>query len=114
MAALFRLRWRLAHLICPELGVEARLKSGLFDVEASQKLHDRAFEVAKASAPKEPFLPADQMAGLLAALRHSRFERAKKVLMVIQDVEQRGMAEEADLLLDRAAQELSVLLFGEV
>ncbi|NTT88130.1 hypothetical protein HS053_19685, partial [Tabrizicola sp. SY72] len=27
MAVLFRLRWRLAHLICPELGVEARLSA---------------------------------------------------------------------------------------
>ncbi|WP_333815661.1 hypothetical protein [Tabrizicola sp.] len=36
MAALFRLRWRLAHLICPELGVEARL-SALRGKEAKEE-----------------------------------------------------------------------------
>lgn len=47
MAVLFRLRWRLAHLICPELGVEARLKAtmagnGFFDPAiARQHVHQR-------------------------------------------------------------------------
>lgn len=44
MAMIFRLRWRLAHLICPELGVEARLKTarverarvGFFDLKAAK------------------------------------------------------------------------------
>ena len=65
MAMLFRLRWRLAHLICPELGVEARLKAmrattGFFDpVAARQHAHQRrsifrvveAGQVAKVADP---------------------------------------------------------------
>lgn len=36
MAMIFRLRWRLAHLICPELGVEARLSSARAEKAALQ------------------------------------------------------------------------------
>jgi hypothetical protein len=116
MARFFKLRHRLALIICPEMGVEARLKAmreegGFFDLAAARK-HGRTRKTEMV-AQKEPFLHPDHMAELLADLRHGRLERAKKILMVIHDVKERGVAEEADLLLDRAAQELAVLLFGE-
>lgn len=77
MAMLFRLRRRLAHLICPELGVDARLKAvrlvnGFFDPKAARQARQ-----ARDCAPKEPFLHPDHMAELLAKLRSGRVEAVR-------------------------------------
>jgi len=51
MAALFRLRHRLALILCPEMGVEARLKAMR---EAKTDLHQTAFTaVGSALTPEK-------------------------------------------------------------
>lgn len=107
MAVLFRLRWRLAHLICPELGVEARLKV------ATAQQHARQRSSLLMSASQEPFLPADQMSELVALLRHGRVERAKEILKIVQSVQLHGLPGDDDAALDALAKRFAFFVFGK-
>lgn len=112
MGVLYRLRRSVALMICPEMGSEVREKVGFFDLDAAR--YDCRRRQADPAAPKDPFLPASEYGDLLERLRHSRVERAKKVLKIIHLVEQRGVTEETDPLFDRATQDLADILFGDV
>lgn len=74
----------------------------------------RSGGTTKPRQSEEPFFSREYPADLLANLRHHRIKRAKEILKVIQTIEHRGVSVEPDLLLDHAAQELAVLLFGKV
>lgn len=73
----------------------------------------RGRQIQKAGPNVEPFLPAAEMADLLALRRHGRVERCKEILKVIHLVIQAGVLEGADLQLNGAAERLAVLIFGE-
>jgi len=76
MAALFRLRWRLAHLICPELGVEARL-SALRAKKAALQLPEEpgarwVAAIDHASSAVDVYVAIDQVINALRAENRRR------------------------------------------
>lgn len=50
---------------------------------------------------------------LLARRRHDRLERSKEILRIVQSVVIASAAADDDQLIDRAAERLSVLIFGK-
>lgn len=78
----------------------------------------RQFSRARRSAEvvrdaEEPFLSGAEMDALIARRRHRRVERCKEILQVIYLVNEGGLPQEPDLLLDARAERLAVLLFEE-
>lgn len=94
MAMLFRLRRRLAHLICPELGVEARLKAVRLVNEFFDPVAARQARQARDCAPKEPFLHPDHVEAVrypptgnfrLAVVKSERWEAAVSHVLAADD-----------------------------
>lgn len=87
MALLFRLRWRLAHLICPELGVEARLSSARAEEAALQLPEEQGARwvaaIEHASSAVDVYVAIDQVINALRAenCRRSGDDRQLGLLM---------------------------------
>lgn len=109
-ALLFRLRWRLAHLICPELGVEARLKTarverarvGFFDLKAAKaslvakdtiKRTRLALNLAEVAVPSEAFARQGQSCAPKSWECLQTQEQAEVYLAGASEAELREMAE---------------------
>lgn len=121
MTLLYRLRRTVALFVCPEMGVEARLKamrtngdyvvSGFLDKAARAAARGRLDERGEAIR-NTMFFSREEHAELSAARRDRRIERAKEILQIVQEVQLHGLPSADDPAFDAQAERLAVLLFG--